>query len=474
LAFLARGLNLSELDMLNTYDIAYGLAVGVSAPFWLLKPGARRKVLGALSQRMGHVAPRADAGPSVLIHAVSLGEVNATRGLVDRLRQLRPDLHIVISTTTETGLARAKELYEKSGGASPARPALSVIRYPLDFSSAVRRVLDALRPDAVVLMELEVWPNFLLQCSRRNIPVVLVNGRMTTPSFRRYRLVLPLMRRMFGRLSTVCVQDQNYAALFAELGVGANRIRVTGTMKFDTATVADRVDGDELLANDLGLPQLGTHYSELSTGHRLWVCGSTGPGEEQIILRIYRTLLPENPGLRLAIIPRKPERFDDVAKLITAAGFPLIRRSDTKSRPATSVPVPSSPLAPVILGDTMGELRKFYSLADIVFVGRTLVDLGPRQHGSDMIEPAALGRPVIVGPFTGNFAEAMSRFRAAAAIVEVRDPEQLLAAMRNLLQDAGAARAMAQRARAAVIQEKGATERHAQVILQHLPAAVAV
>src|SRR5436190_21057224 len=168
--------------MINTYDIAYGLAVGASAPYWLVKTSSRRKVLAAFSQRMGDVPAREGTGPAVMIHAVSLGEINATKLLVARLRELRPDLHIIISTTTETGFARAMELYGSNG--RPATPHLlinqqpnpyTVIRYPLDFTGAVNKVLENLRPSVVALMELELWPNFIRQCARRKMPVVPPN-----------------------------------------------------------------------------------------------------------------------------------------------------------------------------------------------------------------------------------------------------------------------------------------------------------
>lgn len=429
--------------MVNLYDIAYGIGLGISAPYWLINRSARVKVRSALRDRMGHVQPRTDHAPAVLIHAVSLGEINATRGLVQRLRDLRPDLHLIISSTTETGFARANELY-----GSAAR--ITLLRYPLDFSRAVSRVLDNLRPTVVVLMELEAWPNFMSHCAGRGIPVLVVNGRITEPSFRRYRLLGPVVRRMFGRLAGCCVQDEINSRRFAGLGVPTGRIQITGTMKFDTATVADRVEGDQQLAADLGL----------ASSQPLLVCGSTGPGEEQIILQQYRRLREKHSGLRLAIIPRHPQRFDEVARLIAEAGFGLVRRSrsDLEAHDPTAV----------LLGDTMGELRKFYSLASIVFVGRTLVDLGPRQHGSDMIEPAALAKPVIVGPYTTNFADAMSQFRAANAIVEVGSGEELGAAVDRLLRDQADARTLGDAARNAVLRGKGATERHAQEILRYL------
>jgi 3-deoxy-D-manno-octulosonic-acid transferase len=446
--FSPRPIDHNPAQVINGYDIAYGLGVGVSAPFWLLKPSARRKVLKALRERMGQDLPGGATHPAVLIHAVSLGEMNATRAMVRGLAESRPDLRFVISTTTDTGFTRGREIYGSD-------PRVSLIRYPLDFSSAVVRVLDRFDPRVVVLMELEVWPNFVLHCERRRIPVLLVNGRLTPSSFRNYRLGGPLVRRMFRRLSLVCAQEPRYAERFLALGGAPDRVRVTGTMKFDTAQIADRIEGSDQLARDLGL----------RPGQEpVLVCGSTGPGEEQFLLDIYRHLLGNHSSLRLVLVPRKPERFDEVADVIRGAGFGLVRRS----KPDASDPASGNP---VILGDTMGELRKFYSLADVVFVGRTLVDLGQRQHGSDMIEPAALAKPVIVGPFTGNFAEVMARFRAADAMREVKTAEELRAQIALLLSDRTTAISMGHRAREVVRNEQGATARHVELILANLAAA---
>ncbi|MGN6726858.1 MAG: 3-deoxy-D-manno-octulosonic acid transferase, partial [Tepidisphaeraceae bacterium] len=221
------------------------------------------------------------------------------------------------------------------------------------------------------------------------------------------------------------------------------KTHVTGTMKFDTAPQSTHIAGADELAQAMGIT------------HPLWVCGSTGPDEEPIILQAYRTLLNEFPALRLAIIPRKPERFDEVAEQITQAGFTCVRRS---------AGAPADPITgqPVLLGDTMGELRKFYAHADVVFVGRTLVDLGEKQHGSDMIEPAALAKPTVVGPFTGNFTEVMNALRAADAIVEIDAPGKLADAIAALLRDPGQIGA---RARGVVEQQRGATERTMHTLL---------
>jgi 3-deoxy-D-manno-octulosonic-acid transferase len=438
--------------MANLYDILYGLGVGIGAPYWLLKPAARRKVAEAFSQRMGRVGRRESGGAAIMIHAVSLGEVNAARELIGQLRERRPDLHCIISTTTHAGWDRAVQLFEKQRGQGK----ITLIRYPLDFSRAVNRILDGLSPSLVVLMELELWPNFMRQCEARGIPVVLVNGRVTELSFRRYRRAGLITRRMFGRLAAACVQDEAYAERFVALGVARERISVTGTMKFDTATLGVRVEGDEALANELELVAGALHPAD-PDAQRLWVCGSTGPGEEEIVLGAYRRLLGKFGDLRLAIVPRKPERFDEVAELIRSSGFDLVRRSGGSAGASRSA---------VILGDTMGELRKFYSLADVVFVGRTLVDLGPRQHGSDMIEPAALGKNVIVGPFTANFAEVMLKFRTERAMIEVDSPDGLYEAVGGLLSSATIH--MGQKARDIVARERGATARHVDSILRHL------
>jgi 3-deoxy-D-manno-octulosonic-acid transferase len=435
----------------NLYDLAYALGLGAAAPVWLIKPSSRRKVLPALRQRNGRDLPdvhSAERG-TILIHAVSLGEMNATRALVARLREMRPGVQFVISSTTETGFARGKELY------GPSKD-VELIRYPLDFSPAVVRVLDHVKPDVVVLMELEVWPNFVKRCRDRGIPVVLANARLTPSSFRNYRMAGLFLRPTFDRLALVCAQELAYAERFLQLGVPPHRCVITGTMKFDNASLAP--------------PTPAAGKRAMSAGLRvnvdpIWVCGSTGPGEEEIILRIYRRLLARFARLRLVIVPRHPQRFDEVAATIEDFRLPLVRIS----RVEEESPPTNTPLPPVVLVDAMGVLRDFYAVADVVFVGRTLVDLGPRQHGSDMIEPAALAKPTVVGPWTHNFAEAMIRFREAEAVKVVDSDQSLQAALAALLADPAAAAAMGGRAREVVRQEQGATARHVELVLKHLP-----
>ena len=430
---------------MNLYDLIYGTGIALTSPFWMARAKARTKVLRALRERMGHMQALPGAGPAVMIHAVSLGEMNAMRELVRQLSSRRPELRFVVTTTTDTGYARGQEIYRND-------PRVQVVRFPLDFSDAIRRVLDATRPAVIVLMELEVWPNFMRQCVRRGIPVIVINGRITEGSYRRYLWGKFISRPMFARLSAAGVQERVYAERFRMLGVPADRIRVTGTMKFDTAQVADALPGADELAKAVGI----------EPGESLWVCGSTGPGEEAIVLPIYRRLVRQFPKLRLAIVPRKPERFDEVADLISAAGFGLVRRS----RPGQVQPC--DPPA-VVLGDTMGELCKFYSLASVVFVGRSLVDLGGKQHGSDMIEPAGFAKAVIVGQYTTNFAEVMNCFREATAILEVCSAAELEQTVARLLGDPDEVKRLGQAAQRVVFCGKGATQRHVDLIVERLP-----
>lgn len=439
--------------MLNFYDIAYYAGLGIAWPIWGTRTTTREKVRDAFRTRIGKITPRQGNGRAVLIHAVSVGELNAARGLIEQFRLAHPDIHIIITTTTKAGDEQARKLFD-------GQPATSVMRFPIDLSSAIRPMLDALRPTLVILMELEVWPNFLKHCQQRHIPVAIANGRITEPSFKRYQFLGPLAKAMFRRLNCCIAQDETYGARFAKLGVPADRLLVAGTMKFDTAKVEERVEGDADLAKAVGLP---LPVVEGVTRAPVWIAGSTGPGEEEIILDVYKRLLESVPTLRLAIIPRKPERFDEVAQLIESRGYICTRRSAPLAGHLKQQQSPTTPS--VVLGDTMGELRKFYSLADVVFVGRSLVDLGKKQHGSDMIEPAALAKPVVIGPFTSNFEEPVRAFKSQSAILEATCAEELFAQTSRLLAEPTTAAEMGRRSQAVVVAGKGSLKRHMDRLL---------
>ena len=402
-------------------DAAYLAAVAATAPVWAWRMKRTGKLRTDWAARFGHgdeLPP--PAGTRLLVHAVSVGEVNAVRHLVERIAAPGSGVEVVVAATTDTGFRRASELY----GARHA-----VVRYPFDASWMVRRFLDRVRPDAVALGELEVWPNFVEECAARGIPVAVVNGRLSARSFRRYMRVRAIVAPTFRRLAAVLAQNDEYAARFAALGVPSGRVFVTGTMKWDTAQVADAVPGAEELAAELGIDR----------ARPLVVAGSTAPEEHALL----RDALPA--GAQLLCAPRKPEWFD-----AAAGDLPGCARRTAGTRGSG---------ARLFLLDTIGELRKAYALADVIVVGRSFGAL----HGSDPMEPAALGKAVVCGPRMGDFRESLEALQAASAIEQV-EPAALAASLAALVGDRARREALGSRARATVLANQGATERTAEAL----------
>ncbi len=412
-------------------DLAY-LAASPLAAIGLLRGGKWRTDWRG---RFGRCAPRVPKPPhakTLLLHAVSVGEVDSIRGLVDRLAQRGgPQLRLVIASTTNTGFARASSLFGQR---------FEVVRYPLDFSWAVRRFLDTLRPDAVGLIELEAWPNFVGQCEQRGIPVAVINGRISAHSFPRYRVARPLVRSTFARLATVGAQDDDIARRFTALGAPPERVRVMDTLKWDTSRLVDDMPGAEQLAVEMGIDRK----------RPLIVAGSTGPGEEKLLIETCP------PQAQLLLVPRKPERFDAVAALAPGGEAAMVRR--TRWRDGRTRPVDGSRL---FLLDTIGELGKAYALADVAVVGRSFLGM----YGSNILEPIGLGKPTITGPHHSNFADAMKALIAAEGIV-VTDQPGLAAA--DLLADPAKAGELARRGREVIRGRQGATDRYTDMLLDLL------
>jgi len=425
-------------------DIAYCVALTATSPLWLYRMIRHGRYRKDIAQRLGAAPIRYGLQPSIWIHGVSVGEVNAARTLVAEIHSQLPDYRVVISSTTDTGMAAARRLFA---------PDHVVFRWPLDFSAAVGRALRRVSPELVVLMEGEVWPNFLAAAGRRNIPVVLVNARMSAnKGYPGYKKLGPLAKRLFGRLTAIGVQDAGYAELYGNLGVDNTKLHVTGMMKFDTAEVADRIDGQDELAAAMGIARQDS----------LLVAGGTGGGEERMLLEVFGDLKRRHPAVKLAIVPRKPERFDEVAAMIARDGSAVLRRSqrcDGCKEPADN--------GAVILGDTMGELRKFYSLASAVFVGRSLAPMG----GSDMIEAAGLAKATAFGPHTFNFPQAEAL--ASHGCVRVADAGELGRQFDAWLSDPASADRAGRTAQDYVRSQQGATKRNVELIccvLRRVPA----
>jgi 3-deoxy-D-manno-octulosonic-acid transferase len=409
-------------------DALYLLAALVAAPLWLPRMLRRGTIRTDWRGRFGRVETVVhDHGcsrPAVLVHAVSVGEVNAIRLLVENLAARPHGPRIIVSSTTDTGVARARSLFAGRH---------EVVRFPLDASWAVRRFLHAVRPAAVALVELEVWPNFVRECASRDIPLAVVNGRLSGRSAARYQRIAWLIRPSFRRIAFAAVQNETYAQRFRALGVPAERIRVLGTMKWDTAQIADHVDGAEALAEALGVDRT----------RPLVVAGSTAPGEHALLV----SAVPE--GAQLLCAPRRPEWFEAAAEAMP--GCARRSRGDRGS------------MAGRFLLDSIGELRQAYALADVVVVGRTFDPL----HGSDMMEPVALGRATIVGPNVGDFQDVCEALVASGGVLQVR-PEALAAAIEGLLADPRRRAAMATAGREVIRCRQGASARHADMLMDLL------
>lgn len=403
-------------------DAVYLGVAAVTAPWWL------RKARGGWAERFGRIEPlppKGDDGrPRVMLHTVSVGETNAIRALVPLLT---PHARVIVTATTDTGLARARALYGET---------CDVRRYPLDATFAVRRFLDAVRPDVVGLAELELWPNFVAACRRRGVPVAVINGRISERSFRGYRRLRPVLRGAFGSLAAVGAQDAAYGRRFVAMGVAEERVVVTGSLKWDSAP--DPHPGGMspralALAEAMGIDR----------GRPVLVAGSTGPGEEALLHGACPV------GVQLVCAPRRPERFDEAAGALAGC----VRRSEGVSRAGDR-----------FLLDTLGELGAAYELADVVVVGRSFGPVDGPVQGSDPMEPAALGKPVVTGPAHANFATVVGALELAGAL-RVVGAGGLGGVIEGLFGDAGLRRSMSAAALGCVRSQRGASARQAEMLL---------
>lgn len=386
----------------------------------------------------GRGPSRTTTGPAIWLHAVSVGEVLVLRTILPQLREAIPGCEFWISTTTHTGHAVAREKY----------PDCQVIYFPLDFTWAVKRALARVRPSLIVLVELELWPNFIHEAATRSIPLVLINGRMSERSFRGYRRIRWLMRGLWTGFAKIAVQTEEYRRRLAKLGAPEERLVVTGSTKFD-GLEADR-------QNPRTREIRGSF--QLREDELVFMAGSTQAPEESYAIDTWLALRPRHPQLRLVLVPRHQERFEEVASLIQSRGLSVLRRSQIKAGTVPSSEVKESPA--VLLLDTLGELGAAWGLADIAFVGGSLTPRG----GQNMIEPAAYAAAVLFGPNTSNFRQVVELLLTEQAALVVQTPEDLTRQVGELLQNLDRARELGATAQRLVLLQQGATARTVQLI----------
>jgi 3-deoxy-D-manno-octulosonic-acid transferase len=367
--------------------------------------------------------------PLIWVHAVSVGEVLAVSRLVKTLDAALPDYFVVISTTTRTGQALARERFGSN----------RVFYCPLDLPWAVRAYLNALKPSLFVLAETEFWPNLLSGCFRRGIPVAVVNARISDRSWPRYRKLRRLWTPFLSRLSKVLAQSELDAERLKAIGCAPERVSVAGNLKFDVRAASEADASIQLKARGSGL--------------RFIVAGSTLEGEEAALLQAWPRLLDVDPQLALVLAPRHPERFEAVATLIERSGVAWMRRSDWRAERQTNSPEPLRP-GQVVLLDTIGELASVYSLAAVAFVGGSIVPAG----GHNPLEPAQFGVPIVMGPHYANF-RAITEDLLAHDAVRIAEKENLASVLIELLRDRARAEAMGARGTQVFDQQAGATGR---------------
>jgi 3-deoxy-D-manno-octulosonic-acid transferase len=413
------------------------------SPYFLYQAIRYKKYVGSLRQRLGllPITFNVDVEESIWIHAVSVGEALTARALAAELKALFPRLRLFVSTTTIAGQQVARQSLQHVDG---------VFYFPLDWAFIVRRTLALVRPRVFIMMETEIWPNLLRLCRKRGVRTVLVNGRISSRSYRRYRIVRPVFRRVLANVDRFCVQSEESARRLIDLGADPSRITITGSLKFDSL---------DLPSTSRAKPRERVlRFFRISPNRQVVVAGSTMRGEEGPVLRAFARVKAQSPGALAIFAPRQPERFAEVERLARDAGFVTIRR--------TELPIDAEPRADVVVLDSIGELAQVYQLATAVFVGGSLVDHG----GHNILEPAVFGKPIVFGPHMQNFREIADTFLANGAAVQVQSDRELEQRLLALLTDPVRRARLGAAARALVEANRGAKDKTLAVITALAPA----
>jgi len=405
-----------------TFSLALGLVL--TFPYYLVR---FRNYLPTLPDRFGFLKlPRMKA--SIWVHAVSVGEIKAVERLLERLRQQFPDTPLVVSTVTPAGQALARERSDIIH---------STFYFPIDLPWCVRRVLDRIAPEIVVIAETEIWPNFLRECRIRGIRVMMINGRISDRSFNRYRLIRHWLERVLRDYTIIGMQSETDRQRIEAIGADPQRVTVLGNLKYDAVAAGKPLDA-----------QL---HKFMAGWQLIWIAASTMPGEEQLVLDAFAELRKGHPDLKLIIAPRHANRFDAVATMLENARLRWKRRTelpDSGKRPGD-----------VLLLDTIGELAALFHHATVVFIGGSLVATG----GHNILEPARHRKPIVFGPHMENFRDMARMFLEAKAAIQIRNERHLAPAIEKLLVNPELALELGSNAHAVLLENAGATDRVLQL-----------
>jgi 3-deoxy-D-manno-octulosonic-acid transferase len=416
----------------------------VMSPYLAWQAVRYRKYIGSLRQRFGYlpISFNLDAEESIWIHAVSVGEVLTARALLPELRERYPRYRLHLSTTTMTGQQIARNSLQYVD---------EVFYFPFDLRFIVNRTLRLVKPKLFVMMETEIWPNLLRACRQAGVRTALVNGRISSRSYPRYRLARPFFRRVLANVDRFCMQSEESARRIIDMGADPERVVVTGSLKFDSLDLSGTAPGADRGRNRV------LRYFRIPPERPVIIAASTLKGEEEPVFEAFQRIRARVPDTLLIIAPRKPERFDEVEQIARRGGWRVGRRSE--------LPVDAEPRQDVVVLDTIGELAQLYQVATAVFVGGSLVD----QGGHNIIEPAVFGKAIVFGPYMQNFAEIARAFVENDAAIQIRTPRELEHALLGLLNDPVRRARLGAAARALVEANRGARGKTMAAIAKLLP-----
>lgn len=423
--------------MVLIYDFIFLILALIYLPIYIFK----NKFHSGFISRLGILTKNLNLGRPIWIHAVSVGEAFSIKGLYGELKRAYPDRKFVVSTVTATGNKIVRGFIEKED---------YVTYLPLDFSFIVRKVVSRIDPALFIIAETEIWPNLIRCLFQKKIPIIVVNARISDKSFRGYSNIKFLIKPILNKISLFCCQSNADLQRLSNLGVLSPKLKTTGNMKFDAADFGTLNSSARTttLKKDLGL----------SLEDKLFVAGSTHPKEEEVILNAYRDVFKKSPYLKLLIAPRHPDRAKEIEGIVSRFGFRSVFISSLPVKPCACL------TEPVFILDSIGRLTDFYSLAEIVFIGGSLIKKG----GHNILEPAYFGKPIIFGPYMFNFKDIAELFLKKQAAVVVRDSDELAHSLKGLLNDSDKAIQLGGLAKGLIMAHQGATARNLQEIKPYL------